>query len=167
MKKIILIALPIALIAFGAWFFSDTQVIKRRSAAIIETLELSEGSSRIARAGKSQALRDLLADQVTIIYPDGNNIFKSPIKFSLPITLTNDRITTAHTYLTETVDYMNVENLKIGKPTIQDTTATADVSLKLTAKLKKASEQSTSLDGTFLFTKTKKGWRLSKATFKD
>jgi len=165
MKTKFLIPLIIILIGFLIWFFSSSQVIKRRTNTILESLELSEGSSRIARVTKSHSLKKILEPQIRITYPQGANIFGTSYPLSEPITISNDQAATAHSYLTESMDYMKTENTSFEITSIDSKVATVQIQFTLITKQKKALEKSVTLTGILTFNKNEKTWLLDSAEF--
>jgi hypothetical protein len=70
MKRIVLpIVIVVLLGAFGYWWLSPTQVLKRRTKSLLETLTLEAGSGRSARHMGGYALNALLAPQVELDSP--------------------------------------------------------------------------------------------------
>lgn len=165
-SKTLIYFTPVALVTlFILWFFSDTQILQRRTQSIIETLELQEGTTRIERSAKSQRLQNLLANQISITYPKGQNLFKTSVNLTEPISFSRERATTAHIYLTETLDHMLVEDLNLGTPEVQEDSAIVPLTFELTAKQKNRPQKSSVLDGTFTFRKVDGNWKLSKVIF--
>lgn len=69
-RKLIISILSIALlIGLGAWWFSPTQVVKRRTAFLLETMSLNAGSGQVVRQKGVYSLNGLLAPQVELITP--------------------------------------------------------------------------------------------------
>jgi len=57
----------LALVAgFAIWWFSPTQVVKRRTMSLLETLTLEPGGSPASRQMGTYALNDLLASEVEL-----------------------------------------------------------------------------------------------------
>jgi hypothetical protein len=70
MKRLILSGLALALlIILGLWWFSPTQVLKRRTQSLLGTLTLDAGTGRAGRTLATYSLNKLLAAQVQLETP--------------------------------------------------------------------------------------------------
>lgn len=58
-----------AAIAFTLWWFADRQVLKRRTAALLDTVSVEAGGSRIARGLQAAGIDGFLAPNVTLEVP--------------------------------------------------------------------------------------------------
>lgn len=67
MKRLLLPAILVgALAIFGVWWFSPTQVLKRRTESLLTTLTLDGGSGKVGRQMRVYSLNALLASQVEL-----------------------------------------------------------------------------------------------------
>jgi len=55
---------------FAMWWFSDKQVVKRRTEALLDTVTIEPGSSKIGRGLQAASLDDFLAPNITLEVPD-------------------------------------------------------------------------------------------------
>ncbi|NJM37151.1 MAG: DUF4440 domain-containing protein [Akkermansiaceae bacterium] len=71
MKRIIPAAIVavVILVAFGYWWSSDTQALKRRTQSLLSTLTLESGSGKVTRQMGVYSLEKLLEQQVELITP--------------------------------------------------------------------------------------------------
>ncbi|MFC5049011.1 hypothetical protein ACFPK9_00050 [Rubritalea spongiae] len=75
-QKLISILVPLVLVlGFLFWWFSANQVLKRRSADIIDCVRMEQGTGRIERAFKAENLRDLIDENITVVYPQMESTF--------------------------------------------------------------------------------------------
>lgn len=81
MKRLAIFAVTLTLLlgAFAAWWFSDNQVLKRRTESLLTTLTFDAGSGKVNRQMGVYALNGLLAEQVELENPtiqEGNGSFE-------------------------------------------------------------------------------------------
>ena len=165
-QKIILILVPLAcIIGFLVWWFSTSQVLLRRSADLIDCVRMEKDTGRIKRAFKSENLRDLVASTITVTYPQMKTTFDHRRSSNEAITLSEDRAKTALLYLTETAEWITVENEAIEVINVDGDSAEVSVSFDLAAKLKGKPLQSSKLKGTFRFSYDNNRWLVNRATF--
>ena len=164
-KQLFLLILVGLVIGFLIWWFSASQVLQRRSAALIESIRMEQGTGRLERAYKTENLRDLLDSTVTITYPAMETTFAHAMASNEPITLPADRAKSALLYLTELAEWISVSDESIEVIGHDDTSAEVAVSFKLAAKLKGKAEQATTMIGVFRFQYTKNRWLLNQADF--
>ncbi len=70
MKRFAIAAAILAILAaFGFWWFSPTQVIKRRTKSLLSTLTIESGSGKITRQMGTYSLGKLLAPRVQLETP--------------------------------------------------------------------------------------------------
>ena len=70
MKRPFIYLIPAAvLVIFGVWWFSPTQVLKRRTQSLLTTLTLDGGSGKIGRQMAGYSLNALLAAEVELENP--------------------------------------------------------------------------------------------------
>ncbi len=73
MKRPLLLALAaVVLIGMGIWWFSPTQVVKRRTLGLLNTVTLEEGSGRATRNMGVYSLNSYLAPRVRLEIPSVN-----------------------------------------------------------------------------------------------
>lgn len=80
MKRILIPLAAVALIAgFLVWWFSPTQVVKRRTNRLLDVMTMSEGSSPATRQLGVYSLNGLIASELVLDTPtigDANGIFE-------------------------------------------------------------------------------------------
>ena len=164
-KLITLIVLAAITAGFLCWWFSTPKVLERRSSDLIECIQLELDTSRVQRAFKSENLRDLIADNITVIYPQMKNTFQHSRATSEPVTLSQNVAKSALLYLTESAEYINVKDQQVDVTEHSDDSAKVNVKFDIAAKLKGKTEQSASLDGVFYFEKIEGKWLVTEVTF--
>lgn len=70
MKRLLIPAALLALGAFAFWWFSPTQVLKRRTAAFIDTANVPAKMSDIGRGARGRNLAEYLAERIRVDSPD-------------------------------------------------------------------------------------------------
>lgn len=165
-KKLIYTLVPFALIlGFLFWWFSTSQVLKRRSADLLDCIRMEDGTGRIERSFKAENLRDLIDDTVTVVYPEMESTFSHRYATNEAITLPEDRAKSALLYLTELAEWITVSNETIEVSQHDDSSAQVSVEFDLAAKLKGKAEQSAKLRGSFEFSYSNNRWLLTAARF--
>lgn len=80
MKRLVIFAVGmVAAVAFGIWWFSPVQVLKRRTESLLTTLTLDSGTGKAGRQMAAYSLNSLLASQVELENPeieDANGSFE-------------------------------------------------------------------------------------------
>jgi hypothetical protein len=70
MKRLSIAAVILAIFAaFGLWWFSPTQVVKRRTQSLLSILTIDSGSGKITRQMGAYSLNKLLAPRVQLETP--------------------------------------------------------------------------------------------------
>jgi hypothetical protein len=62
-------SLAVICIAFGIWWFSGTQVLKRRTRALLDTVTVDAGSGKIARGLQASGIDGFLAPTIKLAVP--------------------------------------------------------------------------------------------------
>lgn len=70
MKRIAIPAVVLAIVGLAIWWFSPTQVLKRRTAAFIDTANVPSNMSDIGRGARGKNLSDYMADRVRVDSPE-------------------------------------------------------------------------------------------------
>lgn len=165
-KKLITLATLTAIVAgFLIWWFSTPQVLSRRSADLIDCIQLDRDTNRVQRAFKAENLRDLVAPNISVVYPEMENTFQHTLATSEPIHLSRDLAKSALLYLTETSEYISVDQQEIEVLEHSDNSAAVQVAFDLAAKLKGKPEQSAKLKGIFTFDKIEGKWLVTEVNF--
>ncbi|MFC4994436.1 hypothetical protein [Rubritalea tangerina] len=164
-KLLIFVTFASLILATLFWWFSSAQVLKRRTTELLECVEMEKGTGRIERAYKAEKLRDLIDDTITISYPTMSDAFSHTYATNEPITLPEQRAKTALLYLTETADWISVNNQTIQVVNHNKTTAKVRAHFDLSTKLKNRSQSDVSLEATLHFARVKNRWLLREASF--
>ena len=159
MKKIHIIILSIfALNIIGMlWWFSDTQVIKRQTKALAESLSMAKSDPQSIRALKHQKLTLLLADKLecSVEVSDYSHTFN------------RNELTEAHLAV---LNYCESTSAKVSDISINfdnDTTATVTSILGLSATEKGGKTHSESCTAELTWQQNDKSqWRLSRISLK-
>lgn len=69
MKRLIIPAAVILIASFSFWWFSPTQVLKRRTSAFIETANVPAGMGDLGRGARGRHLAGYLAPQIEVDSP--------------------------------------------------------------------------------------------------
>lgn len=153
------------ILAILMWWFSATEVIKRRSSTLLECVHFEAGTSRVQRAHKAETLKDLIAGSISIRYPAIENSLNSFFSSDEAITLSEDKAKSALLYLTETAEWINIEEHSIEILSQEKRSAEVKANFTMTHKLKHSAENSVTLTGLFTFSKESGKWLLSAAEF--
>ena len=160
MKKSHSIILALFVINVGVllWWFSDTQVIKRQTNTLAETLTILEEDGKSARALKSQKLDGLLADSLICSV----EVKQYDHEFS------KDELTQAHMAMTHLCQSASAEAAEITISINSDTSATVSAILDLSATEKRGKTHSESCQTDLTWKKNDQGkWRLTSITIKE
>ena len=155
MKRYLFPAIVVlVLVLFGAWWFTPSQVVKRRTKSLLQTLTLEPGAGKVSRHAGSYSLNALLANRVVLeipAVPDGNGDFE------------RDDLDAAFSWLCDQAKQTNFQARDI--QSVDVTGDKAKVKLTLTGLVELPSYRP--VDGTydvvFDWNKSKEGWRLTKA----
>ena len=157
MKKPIIAGAVIfaAVTAFLVWWFSDTQVIKRRTSLLAETLTISEPDSNPARALKSQKFAELLAKNFS-----GN---ADLARYSGNIS--RDEAISGHQYLSHSVKSSSLTLSDFKIISLESSTAQVSATFSLSITTKNGETDSETSATSLVWIKNDSGkWQLSSAT---
>ncbi len=157
MKRLALSALFLALAAgFAFWWFSDTQVVKRRTQKLLTTLTLDGGSGKVTRQMGAYALNSLLAADVRLDTPtikEANGTFG------------REELESAYSWLCNQAKQTRFELEDIRSVTITGDKAVVVLTLTGLVELPQYKPVDGSFDVTFDWRKEKDGWRLTQAVW--
>ena len=159
MKRLVISAVVIAILAgLSVWWFSDTQVLKRRTQSLLTTLTLDSGTGKVGRQMGSYTLNSLLASEVSLDTPtikEANGSFQRDELESFFSWLCNQAKETRFTLQ----DFHSV--------TVTGDKATVKLTLVGLVVLPNYRPADGTYDVTFDWQKEKDGWRLNHATWKQ
>ncbi len=159
MKRLVISSIVLAILAgLAAWWFSDTQVLKRRTQSLLTTLTLDSGAGKVSRQMGSYSLNALLASEVALDTPtikEANGTFQREELESLFSWLCNQAKETRF----KLQDLRNVA--------INGDKATVNLTLIGLVVLPNYRPADGTYDVTFDWQKEKDGWRLTRASWKQ
>lgn len=159
MKRIAIYAVIIAILAaLGSWWFSPTQVLKRRTSSLLSTLTLDSGGGKIGRQAGAYSLNALLADQVEL---ENDAIKEANGSFE------RQELESAYSWLCEQAKQTHFELTKFTSVTITGEKAKVDCTLVGLVELPNYRPADGTYDVSFDWRKEKEGWRLTRATWKQ
>ncbi len=159
MKRLAISAAIVALLAgLAVWWFSDTQVVKRRTQSLLTTLTLDSGSGKVGRQMGAYTLNSLLAPQVELDTPtikEANGTFQ------------REELESAYSWLCNQAKQTRFELRKFQSVTVKDTAATANVTLTGLVELPNYRPVDGEFAVVFDWKKEKDGWRLARASWTE
>lgn len=160
MKKPLIVAAAVFALVIGllAWWFSDTQVIKRRTTELTEIFTIKADDGKASRISKNQNLGELL-DRT----------------FSCTIDLENyngghrrDDLIAAHLYLGQVCESSAVRVGAINITGQTNNSATVEAEFSVSVRMKGGKSYSESAPAALVWSKNENGqWRLSEVTLKS
>jgi hypothetical protein len=159
MKRLVISLVILALLAgFGIWWFSDTQVLKRRTQSLLTTLTLDSGTGKVGRQMGSYSLNALLAEQVDLDTPtikEANGSFQ------------REELESIYSWLCNQAKETRFELQDLRSVTVNGDTAKVDLTLIGLVVLPNYRPADGTYDVTFEWKKEKDVWRLNHATWKQ
>ena len=157
MKRLAISLVILALLAgFAFWWFSDTQVLKRRTQSLLTTLTLDSGKGKVGRQMGAYSLNSLLASQVKLDTPtikEANGSFQ------------RDELESAYSWLCSQAKETRFELKKIRSVTVTGDQATVELTLVGLVVLPQYRPVDGTFDVTYEWQKEKDGWRLTRASW--
>lgn len=155
MKRLALAAVAVILLAaLGVWWFSPTQVLKRRTRSLLSTLTMDAGTGRVTRHAGAYSLDRLLAPKVTLETPtigEANGTFD------------RDELGSAYSWLCDQAKQTKFELGEIQSLKIDGNSAEMRVRLEGMVELAAYRPVDGTFDVTFEWRKEDDGWRLVSA----
>lgn len=152
------IALPLALVAIlgilAAWWFSATQVLKRRTHSLLTTLTMDAGTGRAGRHLGAYSLNSILAPSVELITPtikEANGSFG------------RSELESAYSWLCDQAKQTHFEVRDFRSITITGAQATMNVTLTGLVELPNYRPADGTYEVVFDWQKGDDGWRLTRA----
>lgn len=156
------LAFPVAVLAIlGAiafWWFSPVQIVKRRTAKLLATLTLEEGSGKGPRQMRVYSLNALLAPEVEL---------KAPSMEEANGTFERSEMESAFSWLCEQAKLTRFDLDKITSVRIEGDTADVTCSLEALVELPTYRPADGFYDAAFRWQRGDDGWRLSSATWTE
>ena len=157
MKRLIISLSILALLAaLGFWWFTDTQVLKRRTQSLLNTLTLDSGKGKVGRQMGAYSLNALLATQVRLDTPtirEANGMFE------------RDELEGAYTWLCNQAKETRFELQDFRSVTVNGDRAKVELTLLGLVVLPQYRPADGNYGVTFDWQKEEDGWRLTQATW--
>lgn len=157
MKRLVISLLILAALAgLGYWWFSDTQVLKRRTQSLLSTLTLDSGQGKVGRQMGAYSLNALLAGQVKLDTPtikQANGTFD------------RSELESAYSWLCNQAKETSFKLKRIRSVTVTGDQATVELTLTGLVVLPQYRPVDGTFDVTYQWRKEKDGWRLTSASW--
>ncbi len=157
MKRLVISIILLAILAgLGAWWFSDTQVLKRRTQSLLTTLTLDSGTGKVGRQMGAYSLSSLLASEVQLDTPtikEANGSFQRA------------ELESAYSWLCNQAKETRFELKKLRSVTVTGDQATVDLTLTGLVVLPQYRPVDGTFDVIYEWQKEKDGWRLTRASW--
>lgn len=143
-------------VAFGVWWFSPTQVVKRRCNSLLSALTMDAGSGNVSRQAGAYSLNALLSEEVRLETPtisEANGNFE------------RSELESGYSWLSNTAKETRFELQNFRSVTLAGDTATVELTLIGLVVLPTYRPADGTYDVTFQWKKQKDGWRLTDATW--
>jgi hypothetical protein len=144
-------------VAFACWWFSTTQVLKRRTETLLSTLTMQSGSSSPSRQMGGYSLNGLLAAQVGL---------ENPVLKEADGTFDRTEIESAYSWLATQAKQTLFENPDYHSITVDGEKARIELSLEAMVELPTYRPVDGKYEATMDWVKEEDGWRLSHASWK-
>jgi hypothetical protein len=159
MKRFASLAVSLAVaVIFGVWWFSPTQVLKRRTESLLATLTLDSGTGKAGRQMAAYSLNALLASQVELENPDiheANGSFERA------------ELESAFSWLCNQARQTRFEAGKFHAVSVSGDAAKVKLSLTGLVELPTYRPADGTYEVTFDWQKEEDGWRLSRAVWQQ
>ena len=159
MKRLALIAaLALILAIFGAWWFSPTQILKRRTQSLLATLTLDESKGKATRQMGAYSLNGLLASEVELDTPtikEANGTFD------------HTELESAYSWLCEQAKQTHFKLVKFKSISVNGDKAKVEFTLDGLVELPVYRPADGIYDVTFDWQKKEDGWRLTRASWQQ
>ena len=158
MKRLAISVVILAILAgLAVWWFSDIQVLKRRTESLLTTLTLDSGSGKVNRQMGAYALNALLAEQVELENPtiqEGNGTFERA------------ELESVYSWLCNQCKQSRFELQKFHDVTVDGDTAKVSFSLNALVELPTYRPADGKFDVHFTWKKEQDKWRITRASWK-
>lgn len=158
MKRIVIFAgVMVAAVAFGIWWFSPVQVLKRRTESLLATLTLDSGTGKAGRQMAAYSLNTLLASQVELENPEiqeANGSFERA------------ELESAFSWLCNQAKQTRFQAGKFHSVSVSGDAAQVKLSLTGLVELPAYRPADGAFEVTFDWQKDEDGWRLNRAVWR-
>jgi hypothetical protein len=159
MKRFILpLVVAGLLVAFGVWWSSPAQVVKRRTQSLLATLTLDGGSGKVGRQMAVYSLNALLAPRIELENP---TIREASGSFERP------ELESAFSWLCEQAKQTRFKAEKFHSISVSGDEAQVRFTLTGLVELPTYRPADGKYDATFDWEKEKDGWRLARASWQE
>lgn len=159
MKRLVISSVILAALAgLGIWWFSDTQVLKRRTGSLLATLTLDSGTGKAGRQMAAYSLNALLAAQVELENPDiqeANGSFERA------------ELESAFSWLCNQARQTRFEAGKFHSVSVSGDDAQVRLSLTGLVELPTYRPADGTYEVSFHWQKEEDGWRLNRAVWRE
>ena len=157
MKRLaVLLFLLLALTGFLLWWFQPSQVVKRRTHRLLETLTLDENTGRSIRQMGGYSLNQLLAPEVEL---SSSGISQANGSFE------RHEIESAYNWLCERAKFSRFSMDAVRSVTVEGDGATVSCSVDAIVELPEIRPADGRYRCTFRWSRGEDGWRLESAVF--
>lgn len=159
MKRLVLIAITVVSLAlFGLWWFSTSQVLKRRTQSLLATLTLEDSKGKTTRQMGAYSLNGLLASEVELDTPtiaEANGTFD------------HTELESTYSWLCQQAKQTHFKLIKFKSIHVSGDTAKIELTLDGLVELPVYRPADGIYDVTFDWRKQKDGWRLTRASWQQ
>ncbi len=157
MKRYLLpVVVLVLLAAFGVWWYTPYQVVKRKVGSLLSTLTLEAGSGKAGRNLRGYTLHDLLASEVELVTPtieEANGTFQ------------RDEIDSAFSWLCNQAKQTSFVMEEVREITIDGDRAKVRLTLTGLVELPTYRPADGRYDVTFDWVKEEDAWKLTRAVW--
>lgn len=157
MKRLAIPVLMFVLLGvFCYWWFSPTQVLKRRTVSLLSTLTMASGDGKAKRHLGSYSLNGLLASQVQL---------ETPTIDEANGTFAREELESAYSWLCEQAKQTRFKMEKLRRITVNGDKGTVEIDLTGIVELPTYRPADGGYRVIFDWEKGKDGWRLTRAVW--
>lgn len=157
MKRLVSSTIIVAvLVLLGVWWFSPTQVVKRRTQSLLHTLTLDSSSGKVTRQLGAYSLNGLLASEVELDTPtikEANGTFD------------HTELESAYSWLCEQAKQTHFQLKQFKSVAVKGDKAVVELTLDGLVELPVYRPADGIYDAIFEWKKEKDGWRLTRASW--
>lgn len=159
MKRFAIPLVIVGLLAvFGAWWFSPTQVVKRRTLSLLSTLTLDSGSGKVGRQMAVYSLNALLAPRIELENPTIKEASGS---------LERPELESAFSWICDQAKQTRFKAEEFHSINVTGDKAQVHLTLTGLVELPTYRPADGKFDATFDWEKESDGWRLARASWRE